>query len=292
MKKEETEKRLFFRYQKIDDHLKDNLKKHVLYFSNPLKFNDPFDSKFDVMYKGTKEDWFDFLSRYGMNPIEIDGIINKYKRKKIIKIKENTLILDPHKPTFLKTAKQFRDLLEKNVYRVCCFSKTNLNILLWSHYAESHHGICLCFKADKIEGGHLLKLNSKQHPLCPVKYKKQVPAKVNLLFEKNNVLLIHFILTKYKEWGYEEEYRILLREDEFEGGYYTKKFRKEDLEGIIFGLNVKRENIEAIYDIIDTHYLQKDIKVNFYYTQKIQGKFALKVIKIDSITKYLKKIKN
>ena len=53
MKKEDTEKRLFFRYQKIDNHLKDNLKKHVLYFSNPLKFNDPFDSKFDVIYKGT-----------------------------------------------------------------------------------------------------------------------------------------------------------------------------------------------------------------------------------------------
>lgn len=291
MKKEETEKRLFFRYQKIDNHLKDNLKNHVLYFSNPLKFNDPFDSKFEVIYKGTKEDWFDFLSRYGMDPIKIDGILNEYKRKRIIKIKENTLILDPHKLIFLKTAKQFHDLLEKNVYRVCCFSKTNSNILLWSHYAESHHGICLCFKTDKIEGGQFLKLDSKQHPLCPVKYKEQVPAKVNLLFEENNVLLIHFILTKYCDWKYEDEYRILLREDEFEGGY-TKKFRKDDLEGIIFGLNVEPENIEAIYEIIDTHYLQEDIKVNFYHTQKIQGKFAIKVKKIDSISKYLRKVKN
>lgn len=227
-----------------------------------------------------------------MDPIKIDGIINECKRKRIIKIKANTIILDPHKPNFLKNAIQFRDLIEKNVYRVCCFSKTNSNILLWSHYAESHHGICLCFKTDKIEGVHHMKLDSKQHPLCPVQYEEQMPPKVNLLFEGNYVLLIHFILTKYSKWEYEEECRILLREDKFEEGYYTKKFRKDDLEGIIFGLNVERENIEAIYEIIDTHYLQKGIKVNFYYTQKIQGKFAIKVIKIDSITQYLKTFTN
>jgi hypothetical protein len=35
MEKEETEKSLFFRYQKIDGYTKDNLKNNVLYFNDP-----------------------------------------------------------------------------------------------------------------------------------------------------------------------------------------------------------------------------------------------------------------
>jgi len=66
--------------------------------------------------------------------------------------------------------------------------------------------------------------------------------------------------------------------------------RKEDLEGVIFGLNAKPEEIKEIYDIIQTHYLQHGIKVNFYRTYKIQGEFAIEVKKIESISQYLRKL--
>jgi hypothetical protein len=101
--------------------------------------------------------------------------------------------------------------------------------------------------------------------------------------------LMKFFLTKYSDWIYENEYRITIRKDEFEQGY-TKKFKKEDLEGVIFGLNAKPEKIKEIYEIIDTHYLQQGIRVNFYGTHKIQGEFAIEVKKIESINKYLKNL--
>lgn len=280
MEKEETEERLFFRYQKINECTKDNLKKNVLYFNDPENFNDPFDCKIDIIYQGTKEDWSNFFIRYNKGPIEFI----RWIREKKIKRKKNILILNP-----TKINNQFRELLENSYYRVCCFSATKFNILMWSHYAENHLGICLCFRTQKKGNAHYLTLGSEPIILFPIKYVKEKPKKVNMLYEGHYQELMDFFLKKYTNWGYENEYRIIIKKDEFEEGY-TKKFRKEDLEGIIFGLNAKPEKIKEIYEIINTHYLQQGIKVNFYSTHKIQGEFAIEVKKIESVSKYLKKL--
>ena len=277
MKKEGTEQKLFFRYQKINDNTKDNLKNHVLYFNDPENFNDPFDSKRDITYRGSREDWIKYFLRHGKDPKIIDKLIenNTLKRKR------QTLLYDPNKKA--------PDIVKVNFCRVCCFSETELNILMWSHYAESHQGICLCFKTHKKGNEHFLMLDLKQYSLFPIGYKNTLPDKVNLLYEKNYILMAGFMFTKYYDWKYEQEYRLLSKNDEFDD-CHTKKFRKEDLEGIIFGLNTKPEKIKEIYEIIDTYYLQKGIRVNFYRTQKIQGSFSLKVKKIESISKYLEKL--
>lgn len=54
MEKDKNEERLFFRYQKIDENTKDNLKNNFLYFNDPENFNDPFDCKIDIIHQGTK----------------------------------------------------------------------------------------------------------------------------------------------------------------------------------------------------------------------------------------------
>lgn len=280
MKKEETEEKLFFRYQKIDEYTKDNLKKNVLYFNDPENFNDPFDCKIDITHEGTKKDWSNYLLR-NRSPLEINQLI----RDKKIKRKKNILILNR-----AKINNELREeVFEKSPHRVCCFSATKLNILMWSHYAENHQGICLCFRAHKKGNGHYITLDSKQYFLFPVNYDEEKPKKVNMLYGKQYQELMDFILTKYSDWDYETEYRIPILKDEFVQGY-TKKFNKEDLEGVIFGLNAKPEKIKEIYEIIDIHYLRQGIKVNFYSTHKIQGEFAIEVKKIESISKHLKKL--
>ena len=84
MEKDGTEERLFFRYQKIDEYTKDNLKKNMLYFNDPENFNDPFDCKIDIIQQGTKEDWEKFCLRCGFSPMIIKQWIRdkKLKRKK------------------------------------------------------------------------------------------------------------------------------------------------------------------------------------------------------------------
>jgi len=56
-----------------------------------------------------------------------------------------------------------------------------------------------------------------------------------------------FFLKKHTDWGYENEYRITIGRMNLSRLY--KKFGREDLEGIIFGLNAKPEKIKEIYEV-------------------------------------------
>ena len=106
------------------------------------------------------------------------------------------------------------------------------------------------------------------------------------MFDENrDESLVKFLLTKYSDWKYEKEYRMLLFENELEGG--TIRYEKEDLEGITFGLKMKAENVERIYNTIDENYLKAGIEVNFYEAKEIKGKYNLKIEKINDIHSYL-----
>ena len=57
-------------------------------------------------------------------------------------------------PTRNHKSKNFKDVLEKgfeealNLAGALALSETDNHVLMWSHYADSHSGICLKFKAS------------------------------------------------------------------------------------------------------------------------------------------------
>jgi hypothetical protein len=162
---------------------------------------------------------------------------------------------------------------------------------MWSHYANGHKGICLCFKAEKIGDGNFLILDSKPEVLFPVTYtekdNEKLPKQVNMLSKYEPKELTDFLTTKHYLWTYEEEYRLILWKDSF-NGKFTKSFRKEDLEGIIFGIKTPFKDIEKVYEKIKPNYLDEDIKIKFYKAQEMQDKYAIKFKKIDNLGKSLK----
>lgn len=289
MEKKETEGRLF-KYRKINDHTKDDLVNNELFFNHPEDFNDPFDSKIEVTYKGTIKDWYYFASKRKIDKKVID---QRIKEKIIIEVENGIFELNQ-----TKNDKLLKDLA-KNRYKICSFSETNLSILMWSHYAGSHKGICLCFKTQKVENHHHLleflipeSMSLSLSILFPVDYHKPKPKIINMLTlaPEEYKKLMDFYIRKHQDWEYEKEHRQLIFDEvEHEKGF-TVKYRKEDLEGIIFGLKAKREEIEEICDIISIYYLWQGIKVNFYSTHEIQGEFAIEVKKIEDIREYLEKL--
>jgi hypothetical protein len=169
---------------------------------------------------------------------------------------------------------------------------------MWSHYADSHKGICLRFKTQKVGNGHFLEflipesMSYSPSVLFPVDYHKPKPKIVNMLaLSKTNEYekLMDFYIRKHHDWNYEKEHRQLIGDVNKSEKGFTIKYRKEDLEGIIFGLKAKREEIEEICDIVSIYYLWQGIKVNFYSTHEIQGEFAIEVKKIENIREYLEK---
>lgn len=79
---------------------------------------------------------------------------------------------------------------------VICFSKSWKNPVLWSHYADKHRGICLGFDVEDT----LLKKVTYEGNLM------DLPS-INSTWP---VLEDRLIFTKYRDWKYEEEYRMVV----------------------------------------------------------------------------------
>jgi hypothetical protein len=183
----------------------------------------------------------------------------------------------------------------------CSFSEECDNILMWSHYANDHKGICLRFKSKykptPFKTEYMLTINFKDAPLYRINYQNVAPSKVNFLDKTFTKRVAEFIQIKALNWKYEKEYRIILAEPLASN---KNKFKKEELEGIIFGLNRSYsgsyKDVYKVYESIKNNYLLKGINVNFYRTERIIGKYKgtykLRIVKINDIHQYLQFVKN
>lgn len=203
----------------------------VIYFASPLSFNDPFDCK--VHYQSSlspkllKIRYADLLKK------KLPNLNRKMRREKVA---ADMVSLNPIE--FI--AKMERSLQDAaNRIGVLSLSATNRNVLLWSHYAAGHSGICLKFQV----ANNTMFLDFTQ----PVKYFQDYPE-INLIKNSPEEQVQAFLLTKAIDWKYEEEWRII---DVRKGPGY-KKFPYEMLSEVIFGarmdLRDKREIVEWVKD--------------------------------------------
>lgn len=90
------------------------------------------------------------------------------------------------------------DRFQKKIF-VACFSERNDSVLMWSHYAEQHTGLCVGYKLrDLIE----------KYNCFPVIYSNKMPQ-INDLNNIDKGELYLSVLTKGEDWSYEQEWRII-----------------------------------------------------------------------------------
>lgn len=272
---------LFYKYQPVNAHSLDNLKRSQIYFHNPCKHNDPFDSKISCHTEYTEKQWIKRCMQIHNTNESIAKDLLKYNIEKGKLHRKGKLIISDVSD------------IEDSAPLASCFSKEKDNILMWSHYADHHKGICLSFKAKngtRTEGfkhatEYRLTVNSEQLPLYHIKYEKEKPRSVNLneLDQKENFeTFLDFLLTKSPCWEYEKEYRLISIDNK-----NIKYFKKEELEGIILGLKINYFDAYMVYNIIEKNYLDKDIPINFYKAEEKENEYAIEINKIKNIEEYI-----
>lgn len=237
-----------YKYRNFSDPYMENIiKNSALHFSSVEQFNDPFDCKLS------------FRQNYSNQEIS----------KALLGVKER----NPDKFLRLKDMKEKygknRDFIElqnnstKEILAslgVLSLSKNYNNILMWSHYSESHTGLVLEFSPKNINDE-----NSCFHLGIPVEYLENY----NELSYVNNHQdeIPKLLLTKYKDWAYEEEYRYFSLD--FQG---ENKFEKDELTCIIFGAKATNENINNTIRLCH----ENDFKhVQFKKAMLVDGSFSL-----------------
>ena len=126
-------------------------------------------------------------------------------------------------------------------FRISCLSKNNKNILMWSHYANKHQGICIKYNIAKL-------LKEKDIIFKKTEYIKTMPQPQSgfHLELSDTTTIIDAFTQKHDSWEYEEEYKLIVRTDE-----NTPVLKKCDIEEIYLGKDVSPKDAEFIKKTVD-----------------------------------------
>jgi hypothetical protein len=141
---------------------------------------------------------------------------------------------------------------------ILCLSRSPDNIVLWSHYANYHKGVCLKFDMSKDINFFLTPLN--------VEYSEVYPKYNPLKSPQEQV--IKLIRTKYIDWSYEEELRI------YKGKNGLVDFNKEALVEVIFGLKTSDDEMKSIREMMEKNCFNH---LKYSKADKVHGEFKLKI---------------
>lgn len=226
-----SDRQYIFKYYSYNENLKKTLNNNTLWFSDPKKFNDPFDCRYSIDADPTD---FEVLMFY----------YNEIKKKQPITVE-----------SFIKTfnypdRKDFLDFLEEHhfnnsisKYGICCFTEKYNNKLMWSHYAEKYCGICLVFDTRKNSSIYTFKSDR-------VKYRKSFVKKFydgTKYFDITDILF-----SKNMEWNYEEEVREIIWFGDSDTTDRAIQFDPKHLVGIIFGAKMESKQKEEIKILINS----------------------------------------
>jgi hypothetical protein len=152
------------------------------------------------------------------------------------------LLNDPYELYFIDQTdnKVFKNLTQGVC--VCCFSKTMSEILMWSHYADNHKGVCLEFEIDEeLVKGFLLEMKYNNELTVLDKIELHNNGTLNLNIETN----AKFLITKFKNWEYEQELRFNMINDDHEKIGKTNGYIG-NLTSIYFGTRASQDDIDLI----------------------------------------------
>jgi hypothetical protein len=240
---------LIYKYRSINKNTFNLLRNNEFYYSFPHEFNDPFD------IFTPPPDFNDFSEGQWYQ-----------------------LVKDGYEP-----------LSWENEIIVCCFSAVKDNILMWSHYAEKHTGICLGFEVINNDEKKYLLMNEElglsgfDHlPIWEVSYENKMPGRYISFINDNkgrfsgglyDDLLREFFTTKAKAWRYEREYRSMFSYNQHKRR--TFKFYKEILREVIFGIKIKDDARNNIIDLVKTLYIGMGIPVELIQARQSKTKYKI-----------------
>lgn len=243
---ENSNENLLFKFTSVNLNLFRMIVNSELWFSSFSKLNDPFEGQYVVEEMKLPSDealkvFYKHDSHYQNSDFKID------RRIKVVKANINLFYSDLN--SYLK-----KEYFQK--FKVACFSRVYDEILLWSHYADEHKGICLIFDKEALLNG-LKESTTDEMESSRVDYDTMKKLQVSFTDKEPYKIRIEndedVIFRKLECWGYEKEFRIYFKKEfSSEQNINTSTFDKKALRGIIFGERCSTEDIRLLVSTLKT----------------------------------------
>jgi hypothetical protein len=237
-----------FRYRTFNDHTRSELCDGRIFLCPPSLLNDPFDCQLDVDVSAPLTALNSELESAGLTPD-----ILKY--------------MPGHECCFQKPTEEayYKAVIRKSFDQVgvVCFSRNPASNLMWSHYGDSHRGVCIGYSFPR----------KTSEFLADVEYRDGYPPNRMPRFAgiAGNADWRDFIntmlLTKSKEWAYEREVRILLPG---EAGTFLD-LRPSPLSVVVMGMRMTESDQSELLELLRHQHLAPRL----YRAERIKNCFRL-----------------
>jgi hypothetical protein len=216
------------KYESFNTQSLENLKAQSVYFGSPLRFNDPYDCAIVPHIKTMSDEDVETIRKSCLLDPEIPPDVHAVMESaSLAKLRQG--FLASGEQTLREQTKAFAAKRG-----ITCFSETNDDLLMWSHYGGRYKGFCLEFDKSKLS----------EFKFRKVEYSNELPTidLVPILCGHDNAdNVFQIYTTKAIAWAYEREWRAF---HDKAGTLYT--YPADALTGVYFGPDIGIESLEII----------------------------------------------
>nr|WP_316629685.1 DUF2971 domain-containing protein [uncultured Brevundimonas sp.] len=201
-----------------------------LYFSSPPSFNDPFDCLPAI--------------RTPRSRVARELGLNRDRRR--VGHLGDPKVADDAAKYFKRLGATQLAAEAQSIFRatmaemgVVCFSENETDVLMWSHYANHHKGVCLRFSRHWPDD---LPLLMKVH-YAQERATMSFPSRLGI---DRTDELFNVLCTKAQSWGYENEWRLFWHHGAFKSAAISPKL----IDRVILGAMATEETEQSVRSII------------------------------------------
>lgn len=170
--------------------------------------------------------------------------------------------------------------IKGNTTKFASFSRNNQNLLMWSHYANSHRGICVGFDRHNDYFGRAIAIKYRRH--------RTSLNGINLSdFGSTEDITKQICLEKSIDWAYEEEERLFLSDvkqctlsqglDDNGHEIILNTYPRDAIKSVFVGMNAQKETLINVHHIVS----KLNQEIDIYFAKKNNQEFKIDFMKID-----------
>lgn len=243
---EKEKPKYLYKYRPINIHTLNLIISNEAYYSSPIDLNDPFDCNIipQIDYSN--------LNKFAETR-KNEGSITQKEYDKLL---ENPEMIMEH---------EFKETIDniRSKFKIFCLSEINNDVMMYSHYADSHRGICLEFSVSNDPFFDYLDY---------VRYTKEIPVfhgfNDDIKLIRNELKEIE-VLTKSCSWSYEKEWRIIT-----DNSSHVQIFSPNILTSIIFSYQTSTDDKLLIENIVKN----RSCSIQLQEVIKKEKSFELEII--------------
>jgi hypothetical protein len=251
-----THPHTLFKYRAFNQFTLMSLINRGVWFSKPTSFNDPFDCQIQFSdLKPTKAEYLEDVD-YAREKLQHD-----IRKKVLLEVPDSAFSGNELSAEYTQKIFDFRNQIEDHISksRVLSLSETNSNTTMWSHYADSHQGICIAYdmnqllgSVDKTRSVHKVgyfdanDINFNQ-------YSKYAQCCCGNDSDSFHSIVLEMLTTKSNDWKYEAEWRVIGKQ------FGNVNAGLESIHAIYFGLKANTDTkmtIRNIFAAVPMRYYQ------------------------------------